>query len=68
MGDLSPKEKTMLLETGIQPGETVTIWRDYSHDSSFYPRPHTDAILVRYEGDGEFTILEKTHLEDEETD
>ena len=64
MDDLSTGEKEMLISSGIRPGESVTIWRDFSHTSTMYPRPHTDAILVLYEGDGRFTILDKSHIEE----
>jgi hypothetical protein len=62
---LGSSERELLLKSGMRPGDTATIWRDISHISTDYPRPHTDAILVRYDGDGQFTILSKTHLEEE---
>ena len=61
-GLLNYNESWILWNAGITIGQQATIWRDYEHTSTLYPRPHTDAIFVVCEDYMTYRIIDKYHV------
>lgn len=63
-GYLNKNESTMLWSAGLTKiGDQATIWRDYTHVSTMYPRPHTDAIFAICVDKKRYMITDKVHVE-----
>lgn len=60
--ELSWAEKLMLIQNGVQEGETVSVDRGHPHTSTDTPYEHTDVLAVRNDGGGNFTVTEVFHV------